>query len=139
MIQTDIWMISFQTINITNTRIILMFLFVYFHSKGGRLLTGDAYGYRKGKNHYKQDIGPTILRYIECPWDSVKLVQCSERSYAYKDYILSCEMHVLDVELECNSEPFPGNCLKRIENHNTCVRESIYLHVNDGMWHIAYR
>lgn len=23
-------------------------------------------------------------------------------------------MHELDVELECNSEPFPGYCLKRI-------------------------
>ncbi|XP_052064963.1 egg peptide speract receptor-like [Mytilus californianus] len=77
-------------------------------TKGGRLLFGyNNYGYRKGQNHFKHDIGPTILKYIECPWDSVELDQCSERLWAYKDDILSCEMHTLDVKLKCNTEPFP--------------------------------
>lgn len=91
-----------------------------FYSKGGRLLFGyNNYGYRKGQNHFKHDIGPTILKYIECPWDSIEVDQCSERLWTNKDYIISCEMHVLDVELKCNSEPFPGNVLKHISNHNT--------------------
>ncbi|CAC5370983.1 PRSS12 [Mytilus coruscus] len=59
-----------------------------------------------GKNYYKHGIGPTILKYIVCPWDSVELDQCSECLWAYKDYILPCDMHTLDVELKCNSEPF---------------------------------
>ncbi|CAC5372557.1 unnamed protein product [Mytilus coruscus] len=102
-------------------------------TKGGRLLFGyNNYGYIKGKNHYKHDIGPTILKYIECPWDSVALDQCSERLWAYKDYILSCDMHKLDVKLKCNSEPFPDYEIQLFGGNSN--NDGQLLVKNDNTW-----
>lgn len=64
---------------------------------------------RDGENYYRKDIAPTILKNIECPWNSVDLDQCSEREWSYKDNRIICDSHKRDLRLKCRSKPFPGN------------------------------
>lgn len=75
----------------------------YSFSYGGHILVNKT-------NNGRSDLGPVLLGGIECPWNSEDLDQCSERLWAFKDFRYMCSsLHAYTVELECRSDPFPGN------------------------------
>ncbi|CAG2204139.1 unnamed protein product [Mytilus edulis] len=83
-----------------------MFCHMLGFSHGGHIII-DVDNGRDGENYYRKDIAPTILKNIECPWNSVDLDQCSERKWSYKDNRIICDSHKRDLRLKCRSKPFP--------------------------------
>ncbi|CAC5380215.1 unnamed protein product [Mytilus coruscus] len=76
-------------------------------TNGGHIITDVDNGHNEGRHFGRTDIAPTILKYMECPWNSVDLNQCSEREWGHKDNRIKCNHHQRDLRLKCRSKPFP--------------------------------
>ncbi|CAG2253255.1 unnamed protein product [Mytilus edulis] len=74
---------------------------------GGHIINNMDNGQYDGENDGRTDIAPTLLEYMECPWNSVDLNQCSEREWSHKDQRIVCKHHQRDLRLKCRSKPFP--------------------------------
>ncbi|XP_052064975.1 scavenger receptor cysteine-rich type 1 protein M130-like [Mytilus californianus] len=75
-------------------------------TKGGHIIN-DVDNGKESQNYHRTNVAPTILKYIECPWNSVHLDQCSERKWSHKDNRIICDSHKRDLRLKCRSTPFP--------------------------------
>ncbi|CAC5411865.1 unnamed protein product [Mytilus coruscus] len=74
-------------------------------TNGGHIII-DVDDGKDGQNYNRKDIAPTILKYIECPWSSVDLDQCSEREWGHKDNRIICDSHKVDLRFEVDSIRF---------------------------------
>ena len=61
----------------------------------------------------KSDYGPSLLEYMECPWNSTNIDQCTTRHWTNSGYEIGCDMHRNDAGLKCRDEPFPGKILHK--------------------------